>query len=731
MHPLRWLVFASLLCISIFAIARSSPAVAPAPARAPVDDVPFVSPRAHAVETSSAPNAWGGPRTGKEPTLSDRVVKYEIAATLDPVKHVVDGKERMTWRNRSDRPIKTIYVHLYLNAFEGPGSTAFEERKQFRWRDNVEPKKGDWGHIELVSVAQNGAAVPWTFVHPDDGPATDHTVARFDLPAAVAPGASTTLDVAFRDQLPRVMARTGWWGHFHMVAQWFPKVGVLELPGERGATAPRWNVHEFHLMSEFYADWGEYDVRITVPKGYQVAAAGVEEGAPVENGGMVTRHFVQGDIHDYAWMASDQFAPPLEGGTDVPGGGHVAVRVFYPPEYKASAQPSLQATIDAIQYFSRTLGPYPYKTSTVIVPPFNAEAAGGMEYQTLFTGEGVEVVEPDTIQQYEIDFVCIHEFGHGYFYGILASNEFEEPMLDEGLNEYWDTRMTRDRKQRIHLTTPRLKRLGFDPSGDGFELRRAAGALDPHPSDPIGGNSWDRLSWFSYGQVYSRTATVFHDLEERLGRETIERAFKVYYQRWKFRHPSVADLRDVLVEVSGQRAAVEQVFRQNVYGVEAVDDRVDSVTAVEESPQPGSVYEKGKWTERTKEELEKLEADTRRRWKEEHGKTAKHGEGPYPWRSTVIVRRDGAAVPETMVVTFEDGSTETVKWDDDRLWHRFVFVKPVKVKSAQIDPERKWLLDDDKLNDGRTREPSHVAARRWTADLTAALETLLALGGAL
>ena len=113
-------------------------------------------------------------------------------------------------------------------------------------------------------------------MQPDGGPKTDRTVVRLDLAQPVAAGASTTLDIGFFDQLPRVSARTGYYGTFHLIGQWFPKIAVLELPGERGATAPRWNAHEMHLHSEFYADYGSYDVRLTVPKGYTVGATGEE-----------------------------------------------------------------------------------------------------------------------------------------------------------------------------------------------------------------------------------------------------------------------------------------------------------------------------------------------------------------------------------------------------------------------------------------------------------------------
>src|SRR5688572_5970818 len=153
----------------------------------PEDDIPFVSPNAAAVETPSAPSAWGGPRTGSEPALSDRVVKYEIDATLDPKTHVVDGVEKLTWRNRSDRTVGAVYLHLYLNAFEGPGSTFFTESRQnaLSFRSNVHLEDGEWGHIELKKVEQNGAPVPFHFVHPDNGPETDHTVVRLDLPTPV------------------------------------------------------------------------------------------------------------------------------------------------------------------------------------------------------------------------------------------------------------------------------------------------------------------------------------------------------------------------------------------------------------------------------------------------------------------------------------------------------------------------------------------------------------------
>ncbi len=702
---------------------------APPPAATPsLDGIALAAPDAAAVTVPSSPDAWGGIRGGEQATLSDRVVGYRIAATLDPVRHVVKGRQQLTWRNRSQVPVRSVYVHLYMNAFEGEGSSFFTEqrRRGEGFRSGVGSGDGDWGHIALGSVSQGGASVPWRFVQPDGGPSTDHTVARFDLPTAVAPGASTTLDIAFTTQLPRVSARTGYYGSFHLVAQWFPKIAVLELPGERGATAPRWNAHEFHMESEFYADFGSYDVSLTVPKGYTVGATGELQGAPVEKDGMRTHRYVQHDVHDFAWTADKRSARPLVETWTGPGSPTVTVQVLYPPEYEASAKPAMKAAKDSLAYFSRTLGPYPYRTLTVVIPPYNAEEAGGMEYPTFITAAGFRELAPKSLNEFDLDSVTIHEFGHGYFYGILASNEFEEPMLDEGLTSYWEHRMLRDRGQGVHPAPGFLKRIGIDPGFEGFDIMRLASPRD-RPADAPGQNAWQRLQ--GIGPVYTRGAVVMRDLEQRIGTEALDRGFREYYRRWKFRHPSIADLREALADGSGERAAVEEVFAQQVYAAARVDDKVARLSSEEELPVPGTHLVKGKRVDVTQAIVDKTVARARADWKKAHPRAGKNS-GPFPWRTQVTVRRDGAAVPQTLVVRFADGSSETVEWrpaSPNEKWRTFSWVKPARAVSAELDPRRMHYLDVNKLDDSRTLHPDRTASTRWSSDAAAFFQLLLTL----
>ena len=273
---------------------------------------------------------------------------------------------------------------------------------------------------------------------------------------------------------------------------------------------------------------------------------------PQSAGGKTTYHFVQGDVHDFAWVAAKGYKT-LDGSYAGPGSPKVAVRVIYPPEYVASAAAGAEGQHRFARLFlADRWAPIRTATLTAVVPPYNASEAGGMEYPTFFTAEGYDEVEPGTLSQYVLDFVTIHEFGHGYFYGLLASNEFEEPMLDEGLNEYWDQRMLRERKQDIDLATPLMKWLGVTPQHERLRRRSAlARACASRPTRSARTRGTACLS-SSYGTVYSRTATAMHDLEERLGKEVMEKAFREYYRRWHFRHPSAADLRATLIDVSGK-----------------------------------------------------------------------------------------------------------------------------------------------------------------------------------
>ncbi|HEY6051608.1 MAG TPA: M1 family peptidase, partial [Thermoanaerobaculia bacterium] len=233
------------------------------------------------------------------------VVEYRIRAALDPKTHVVDGTERLVWRNPSTDAVGELRFHLYLNAFKNTRSTFFRESGGRLRGDRFDAKRDEWGAIDVLSLrtAAGTDLLPRARkVQPDGNDPSDETVLAVPLPVPVGPRGEIVLDVAFRSKLPRIFARTGFVRDYHLVGQWFPKLGVYEPAGMRGRTAGGWNCHAFHANSEFYADFGDYDVTLTVPSEYVVGATGRQVSAK-RSGSRTECRYVQENVHDFAWTA--------------------------------------------------------------------------------------------------------------------------------------------------------------------------------------------------------------------------------------------------------------------------------------------------------------------------------------------------------------------------------------------------------------------------------------------
>jgi hypothetical protein len=252
------------------------------------------------------------PRTQRLPHVDDlrpidsartpRYVNYQISATLDPARHLVNATEVLKWTNYSARPQRSLPFHLYLNAFKNESSLFM---KSSHGKHRGATASDNWGYIDVASIRIHGDEVRQQ-AHFDNG---DETVMWLALPTPLAPGETIEISMRFTAQLPEVFARTGYKGYFHMVAQWFPKIGVLTGPPE----STKWDCRPFDALAEFFADFGTYDVDITVPDAYVVAATGVLVSAESDaSRGMRTLRYRAEDVHDFAWMA-DPYMVRLSG----------------------------------------------------------------------------------------------------------------------------------------------------------------------------------------------------------------------------------------------------------------------------------------------------------------------------------------------------------------------------------------------------------------------------------
>ncbi len=393
---------------------------------------------------------------------------YRIEARLEGETKVLDGELWLTWTNGSTDPVSDLWFHLYLNAFSNNRSTHLAEARGKLGEHTVESGWG-WSRvesIELLGEAREDLFPSFTYRRPDDGREEDRTVFSVDLPRAVAPGESIELHLTWQAQLPRVRRRTGFKDDFLLVAQWFPKLGVYE--SGRG-----WNSHQFHANTEFYSDYGTYDVTLDLPAEYKDKAfgSGVTHGEVVGGRWIATcrapsaldrdREDALGKqrlVHDFTWTGdprfvvenytfrfaewAERFPDEVERareafGPDVEVGlRNVDVTVLIHPERRRQADRHFQATCAALFFYGLWFGEYPYQHVTVVDPPWGGRAAGGMEYPTLFTC-GTRLFS--TKDMYVPESVTVHEAGHQFWYGLVGNNEFEAAWLDEGFNSYTDS----------------------------------------------------------------------------------------------------------------------------------------------------------------------------------------------------------------------------------------------------------------------------------------------------
>jgi hypothetical protein len=394
-------------------------------------------------------------------------VDYAIQARLDAETKRLSGSLALTWTNTSGEAVDDLWFHLYLNAFSNNRSTHLIE-SQGRLRDAEMESGWGWSRVSAASVLAAGGTQPidvlasLRYRRPDDENEDDRTVFSLDLPAPLASGESVTVFLEWESQLPRVRRRTGYKGDFLLVAQWFPKLGVYEEG--RG-----WNCHQFHARTEFFADYGHYEVELDLPAEYEgrVGGSGVLEVERIEGGRLKVRFLAPSAkdrdergalVHDFTWTGDPRYV--VEHGifrwrewaerypSEVervqsalaPGETHglrdVDVVVLIHPERADQAERHFQATCAALFFYGLWFGAYPYQQVTVVDPAWGAGAAGGMEYPTLFTCGTRLFTTPD---MHVPEGVTVHECGHQFWYGLTGNNEFEAAWLDEGFNSYTDS----------------------------------------------------------------------------------------------------------------------------------------------------------------------------------------------------------------------------------------------------------------------------------------------------
>ncbi|HVI80998.1 MAG TPA: M1 family metallopeptidase [Candidatus Acidoferrum sp.] len=610
--------------------------------------------------------------------MSQRIVHYEIEAKYDPAKHSVDANEVLTYHNVTGQALDHFPFHLYQNAFQ-PNSTFVRGSKLMGSRDFHYEKWEDKYHgsedIKSIEVVGQGDLTQnLQFIAPDDSNQDDKSVVELRLAKPIPNGASVQFKIAFHTNFPETQARSGWKRDFLLGGQWFPKVGVFW----HGA----WNCHQYHNTTEFFADFGVYDVKLTVPQYEVIGASGVELSNVNNPDGTKTLTYHGDDIHDFAWTVSPRYK--VRESTYQAQMGPIKLRFLMQPAHWSQAERHEKITRDSLDRFEQFYGPYPYKTLTVVDPEPDS-AAGGMEYPTFITGESSWFM-PEGFHLVEL--VVEHEFGHQYWYGMVATNEFEDAWMDEGINSYTEVKVL----DSILGKNTSILNIGGVTVGEREQQRLSY--ISAADRDPMAQNAYAYLNMNSYGGItYGKTASVLLTLEGIIGEDTMAKAMRTYFMKYRFTHPTKEDFLKTVEEVAGRD--LHWYFNQAIYGSQVYDYEILSVNSF-----PVAWYEDKKDN------------------KEGKDKKGDKGKNDTVYQSYVTLhRKEDFEMPVILEVKFDNDEKVRETWDGKSRWTRFGYQKKAKVISAELDPDHTVQIDHNDFNNAfvveSTSKPAQKISNYW------------------
>ena len=468
-------------------------------------------------------------------------VNYSITATLNDSDHVVDGFIKIRYSNKSPDTLTYIWFHLWPNAYKND-RTAFSEQQLENGNSDfyfsTPEQKGyinqlDFRVNDIHAVLEN---------HPQF-----IDVIKLLLPQPLCPGTSVLITTPFHLQLPKNFSRSGHIGQSYQLTQWYPKPAVYDNKG--------WHPMPYLGQGEFYSEFGNYDVTISLPKNYVVASTGVlqnkeeiewlksrntfswkerkyrkkvkkgtykivKELFPPSSAEYKTLHYKQDSVIDFAWFADKRFVVNYDTCL-LSSGNTVDVYSFYTTKSKQIWGNSLQEVKRSLRSYSGAIGGYPFQNASIV--EIDTKDFGGMEYPA------VAAISAQNKQQ--LNEVISHEVGHNWFYGVFASNERDHPWMDEGMNTYYDYRFGDLSKI---FSTQKIMKLGFESF---------AAVKKDQPIDLPA----EQYSWLNYGlSVYYKAAEWMKLLETKMGKENFDALMKDYYRQWKFKHPYPEDFKTIV-----------------------------------------------------------------------------------------------------------------------------------------------------------------------------------------
>jgi len=563
----------------VAACSAGAPATAPAPApvRAAAQPATTTIPPAFRLEIPAAFSraVERGTRTTTGipgPNYWQQYATYRLQAELNPVLKRITGRGRVVYFNRSPDTLPVVYVQAYQNLFRPDAK-----------RNQQTPKLGG---IDFDKVVVGGKALSELAKPGEPGYTVNGTIMEIRLPTALAPRDSLVMDFDWQFRVQSETApRGGQDGEVWFISYWYPQMAVYD-------DYNGWQTDPYLGRGEFYMGYADYDVRLTVPAGWIMDATGsLENAAEVLSpqtrtrldsahtatgivhvvtekdkadsvvtlkgtDGRLTWHWTMRNVRDFVWGTSPRYLWDAARAITDSANGRASsslVSALYRPEgVRSYWDEATRYGRHAVEFYSRKLWSYPYPHMTPVDGP---DGCGGMEFPMMTCIGGTY----DSLTMYE---VVSHEIGHMWFPMMVGSDEKRYAWMDEGFTQYDQSQAMADFFK------------GFDDEARNrdYYLRGAEAGYEEEIMKPADKFSNDA----AYGvAAYWKPATVLVALRTILGRETFEKAFREYGQRWLGKHPTPWDFWNTFNDVTGQD--LSWFWKEWFYETWKLDQALDTV----------------------------------------------------------------------------------------------------------------------------------------------------------
>lgn len=513
-------------------------------------------------------------------------VNFVIKVRLDDNKHELSAFETIEYTNNSPDKLEFIYFHIWPNAYDNNNTALAKQKHQGSWSKlfDIEEQRG---YIDSLDFRVNGQKVKWEY----DPEHID--ICKVYLNKPLDEGEKITITTPFHVKLPKgVTSRLGHIDESYQITQWYPKPAVYDKYG--------WHQMSYLNQGEFYSEFGSYDVSISLPKNYIVGATGdlqneeeiawlntlakktadIEEfdyednEFPPSSTEFKTLRYIQKNVHDFAWFADKRFNV-LSGEVKLPHSGRIVKTwAMFPNRGGKLWTKSIEYINDALYYYSKWNGDYPYNHATAVLSALTA--GGGMEYPNI-------TVIGNSATDLALEMVIMHEVGHNWFYGILGFNEREFAWMDEGINSfneqrYMHAKYGKDMGLEDFLGVP-IKVLKFvdldkvrykDMHELGYNFTARLNT-DQHASL----NAADYTE-SNYGMItYFKSARVMDYLMQYLGDEQFDKIMQDFFNQWKYKHPYPEDLQKSFEEHTGKD--LSWVFHDLIKTTKKIDYKIQAI----------------------------------------------------------------------------------------------------------------------------------------------------------